>query len=664
MIKVYRCLIRFVAITVIFILTLTFPVSFLCADSGLTADIEEVNSWKEDNIYKTQYTVSIKNTGSGTIDGWTAELSVPDGSSIGASDGWNGTYSISDRVLSINAMSYNSRIEPGSTITDIGFIISTESPADIQIIRVYEKTKTNESDSTETAQTSGQATDTTRSDLIDRPKAIQGDDYLTTEGNKIVDQNGVEVWITGINWFGYNTGTNIFDGVWACNMEQALESIANRGFNLLRVPISSELILQWKEGIYPEANYNQAYNSELIGMNSLEILDYAVSVCSENGIKIMFDIHSAQTDAMGHMTNLWYTDRISAEQFYESLQFLATHYLHDDTVIAIDLKNEPHGKPHEVGAIWNDSEDPNNWKHVAETAGNLVLDINPHLLILIEGIEIYPKDLSKNADYSSEDSADYHFCWWGGNLRGVRDYPIDFGTRERNAQIIYSPHDYGPDVYQQPWFSGEFTYESLQEDCWNDNWLYIHREEIAPLLIGEWGGFMREPNLTWMTDLRRLIAEKRIHHTFWCYNANSGDTGGLVGHDFITWDEEKYEFVREVLWEEGGYYVGLDHEVPLGKAGNGISLKNSGAPDVTPVGSPSEKPHVTESAEITSVATEIRNSDDSTAEASSTSDHEGDIPEYPGWERIWIGVGVSIIISGSLLFVVAYISKRIKGKTN
>ena len=28
------------------------------------------------------------------------------------------------------------------------------------------------------------------------------------------------------------------------------------------------------------------------------------------------------------------------------------------------------------------------------------------------------------------------------------------------------------------------------EDCWYDNWAYLHEEGIAPLLIGEWGGFM------------------------------------------------------------------------------------------------------------------------------------------------------------------------------
>ncbi|MBQ8166730.1 MAG: glycosyl hydrolase family 5, partial [Lachnospiraceae bacterium] len=85
-----------------------------------------------------------------------------------------------------------------------------------------------------------------------------------------------------------------------------------------------------------------------------------------------------------------------------------------------------------------------------------------------------------------------------------------------------------------------------------------------------WGGFMKEPNLKWMTYMRQLIGEYKLHHTFWCFNANSGDTGGMVLDDFTTWDEEKYAFVKEVLWNDGEHFIGLDHEIPLGI--NGISL--------------------------------------------------------------------------------------------
>ena len=417
---------------------------------------------------------------------------------------------------------------------------------------------------------------------IDLSSVVQGDDWLTTDGDRIVDQNGTEVWLTGCNWFGYNTGSNIFDGVWACNMRQALESIADHGFNLLRIPMSAELLLQWKNGEYPQANFNQAYNAELQSMNSLEIFDYALDICAANGIKVMIDIHSLPTDAMGHMLPMWYTDSFTVDDYYEALDWLSERYANNDTIIAYDLKNEPHGAASETEhAIWNDSEDANNWRCVAETAGNIILDNNPHALIMIEGIQIYPIDPIAN-NFTSTNDEDYYNSWWGGNLRAVADYPIDFGSPERNAQIVYSPHDYGPAVYAQPWFEGGFTYESLYEDYWHDAWLYIDEEEIAPLLIGEWGGFMTGDNLTWMTYMRQLIAEYHLNHTFWCFNANSGDTGGLVLDDFVTWDEDKYEFVREVLWQDqDGNFIGLDHAVALGD--NGISLSEYSGLDAVPV---------------------------------------------------------------------------------
>ena len=115
------------------------------------------------------------------------------------------------------------------------------------------------------------------------------------------------------------------------------------------------------------------------------------------------------------------------------------------------------------------------------------------------------------------------------------------------------------------------------EDCWYDNWAFIYEENIAPLLIGEWGGFIDEEhdadgkNTKWMTYLRDYMIEKHIHHTFWCFNENSGDTGGLVYDNFSTWDEAKYALVKPALWQtEDGAFIGLDHEIPLGV--NGVSL--------------------------------------------------------------------------------------------
>ena len=440
---------------------------------------------------------------------------------------------------------------------------------------------------TEPVQTSGESSSgTTGNDPEPRParntEGIAGDDWLTTSGSHIVDMSGKEVWLTGCNWFGYNTGTNLFDGVWNCNLKDTLESIADHGFNVMRVPMSAELLLQWKNGEYPKANYNNAYNEELNSMNSLEIFDYVLSLCEKNGMKVIIDIHSAKTDASGHNHPVWYNGDITEDDFIEALAWCAGRYKGNDTIIGYDLKNEPHGKASETPhAIWNDSDDPDNWKKVAERAGNAVLDANPHVLIIIEGIQIYPKDIETNNFVSKNDDDDYYNTWWGANLMAVRKYPIDFGSPERNAQIVYSPHDYGPRVYEQPWFEGGFTYESLMKDAWYDYWLYIQDEGIAPVFVGEWGGFMEGDNLKWMEYFRQLIAEKHLHHTFWCFNANSGDTGGLVKDDFKTWDEEKYNFVKEVLWQnEEGQFIGLDHAVPLGV--NGIALSEYTGVVITP----------------------------------------------------------------------------------
>lgn len=421
---------------------------------------------------------------------------------------------------------------------------------------------------------SEKSTENVGSDVAQRlarsEKAKQGDDWLHTDGSKILDKDGKQVWLTGVNWFGYNTGTNIFDGIWSSSMADTVKQIADRGFNLIRVPISTELINKWASGEYPTANYNAYENQDMDGMNSLEMFDYFIKLAEENGVKVMPDIHCAETNAMGHNINLWYTDKISIEEYYHSLEWLAARYKNNDTVIAFDLKNEPHGKAGEGEnrAKWNDSTDDNNWRYVAQQAAARVLAQNPNVLIMVEGTEIYPKDITKNGDFKSSNSADYYFNWWGGNLRGVQDYPVDLG--EYQDKLVYSPHDYGPAVFEQSWFSKDYTFDTLMEDCWYDNWFYIQDQDIAPLLIGEWGGFMTQPNLKWMTFERELITKYHINHTFWCYNANSGDTGGLVLGDFKTWDEEKYSFVKEALWQENGKFVGLDHEIPLGE--NGISL--------------------------------------------------------------------------------------------
>ena len=457
------------------------------------------------------------------------------------------------------------------------------------------------------------------------------DDWLhVNDKAEVVDMNGNPVWMTGVNWFGYNVGSQVFDGAWSANVHHCLDLIADHGFNLLRVPMSTQILLQWKNGEPdPIIKLNEYENPELtvegvVGGTpkySFDIWNQVVEWCREDGIKIMMDVHCATTNAAGHNYALWYDDNYSEEDWLEALSWFSNYYKDDDTILAIDLKNEPHGKTDDgIFAKWDGSTDKNNWRYAAEKGAKACLDENPNLLIMVEGIEVYPKFeegeswASHSVDYSRYPWSPYHGAWWGANFRGVRDYPVNLG--EHQSQLVYSPHDYGPEVYKQDWFylddpSKTFTRETLLDDYWRDTWAFLVEENISPILMGEWGGWVDKEhdksgeNVHWMQELRDYMIEKRIHHTFWCFNENSSDTGGLVYDNFQKWDDVKYEFIKPALWQtDGGKFISLDHKIPLGTAGNGISLSDYYNGTVTP---PTPKTTTTSTTKTTSSTTATTN---------------------------------------------------------
>lgn len=448
-----------------------------------------------------------------------------------------------------------------------------------------------------------------------------GDDWLHAVGSRLYDQEGNQVWLTGANWFGLNCGENFPHGLWSADIDVLLSSVADHGINVIRFPISTELLLSWQNGTPYSAKINAQntdsykFNPDFCRpdgseMNSMEVFDVIMQKCKKYGIKAFIDIHSPASHNSGHNYNLWYYEpsaddcdgmatiqenegleagaQVTWQQWIDSVTWLAEKYANDDTLIAYDLKNEPHGKRLYSGntcpasmAKWDDSTDQNNWKYSAEECAKSILAVNPNALILIEGVEMYPKT-EQGYTYDTPDVWDapadkspWYGAWWGGNLRGVKDHPVDLGSAKLNAQIVYSPHDYGPSVYAQSWFNKDFTTQTLLDDYWYDTWAYINDQDIAPLLIGEWGGHMDGgKNQHWMELLRDYMIENHINHTFWCLNPNSGDTGGLLDSMFANWDEEKYALFEESLWQTSttGKYIGLDHQHPLGVNGTGLSL--------------------------------------------------------------------------------------------
>jgi aryl-phospho-beta-D-glucosidase BglC (GH1 family) len=133
---------------------------------------------------------------------------------------------------------------------------------------------------------------------------LVGTDWLRVEGNQIVDQAGNPVWLTGTNWFGFNTTERVFHGLWSANITQTTKAMADRGINVVRVPVSTQLLLEWRDGqaIVPAVNTHA--NPELAGLDNLQVFDYWLELCEQYGLKVIVDVHSAEADNAGHMHNM------------------------------------------------------------------------------------------------------------------------------------------------------------------------------------------------------------------------------------------------------------------------------------------------------------------------------------------------------------------------
>ncbi len=361
--------------------------------------------------------------------------------------------------------------------------------------------------------------------------------WFSTDGPRIVDENGTEVRLTGVNWFGAETTRGTPDGLHTRNWQEVMEQISELGFNTIRLPFSNEALRS--ETMPSGINYD--LNPDLDGKTSLEIIDNVVSYAGTLGLRIILDNHRNAAGDSASSNGLWYGEGYSQADWIADWQMLAERYAENPTVVGFDISNEPHS------ASWGDGNLSTDWRLGAEAAIEAIHKINPHVLVIVEGI---------GGDY-----------WWGGNLKGVEDNPIRL---EHTDKLVYSPHAYPNSIYSQPWFSDPAFPENMPE-VWEQNWGYIAREGIAPVLVGEFGSRLEDPkDLAWFDAFIPYMQELGVSWTFWSLNPNSGDTGGILDDDWQTPIAEKLDLLEPLLG--GDLSAGLTSvETPV----NGIETNDN-----------------------------------------------------------------------------------------
>ncbi len=328
--------------------------------------------------------------------------------------------------------------------------------------------------------------------------------YLTTAGSRILDASGRDVRITGVNWSGFETATLSPHGLNQRRWCDLLDQIAALGFNTIRLPFSRRL---FDAALLPNG-IDFTYNPDLMGLSSIQIMDRIIEGAGARNLKVIL----AHTGSMDEgLSTLWYSYGYPERRWLADWQLLARRYLGNDTVIGVDLYDEPSSP-----ACWGCGDAATDWQLAAERAGNAILAVNPNLLILVEGVENY-----------SEKS-----YWPGGNLQGVRDHPVRLNIPGR---VVYSPHDFGLGDEGQTWVDGRGDLQAMVAE-WDAMWGYINRLGIAPVLVGAFGdrSVGTDLNGIWQRTLINYLSANRFHYAYWALNPDVRRGGSLLKNDWQT----------------------------------------------------------------------------------------------------------------------------------
>ncbi len=373
--------------------------------------------------------------------------------------------------------------------------------------------------------------------------------WLHTSGSKIEDASNNVVTVRAVAWFGMETSNCAPHGLWTINLDSALAQIRSFGFNAIRLPYANQCLNAGAttSGI----DFNQ--NPQLSGKSPIQVMDAVINSASAHGLKVILDQHRPDT---GAQSELWYTAQYPESRWLSDWKMLATRYRNNNTVIGVDLHNEPHGS-----ACWGCGNAATDWRLAAQRGGNAVLSANPNLLVLVEGI-----------DHSS----DNFYTWWGGGLADARTYPVVLSSA---GHLVYSPHDYPASIYAQPWFSAS-NYPNNLPGVWDHEWGYLAENNIAPVLLGEFGTKLQTTSdKQWLTAMVSYLQRTGISFAYWDYNPNSGDTGGLVADDWRTPETAKLTALKPIL--------GTQTTVP------GTGPTPAPTPTPTPTPSPTTPPPTT-----------------------------------------------------------------------
>jgi endoglucanase len=335
---------------------------------------------------------------------------------------------------------------------------------------------------------------------------------------RIHDEQGQRLTIRGVNWFGFETETRVVHGLWARSLPDMLDQMKSLGFNAVRVPFCPAVI---RGAATSSIDFSK--NRNLEGLTSLQVLDVLATEMDKRGLYFLMDHHRPDCNAI---SELWYTSGYSESQWIDDLKFIAGRYRDYTYFLGMDLKNEPHG-----AARWGSGNASVDWNSAAERAAAAVLSVAPDALIFVEGVG--------DGSYCTTVNSG---IWWGGNVNPQLCKPLNIPA----DRLVLSPHVYGPDVFNQSYFS-DAAFPNNMPAIWDSHFGDAQKQGYA-VVIGETGGKYGSgdpKDKVFQDSLFAYLGQRSLRDVFyWSWNPNSGDTGGILNDDWTTVRQDKVKLLQ------------------------------------------------------------------------------------------------------------------------
>ena len=347
--------------------------------------------------------------------------------------------------------------------------------------------------------------------------------------------NGEPFDIKGVNWFGSENRAGPPLGLDKHEIAWYMKWLKDNKFNAIRLLFNHQMVLSNapleppNEVVYGAGAPWEA--PELAHMSYLEMFDKIAEVAADHGILILMAAHRlGPTDWPGN--GLWYNTVITEDLVLESWRTLAEKLCGRWNVFAVDLQNEPHS------SSWGKGDERTDWGHGAERLGDHVLDHCARWLIFVEGVGFTPG--ARGYDNAGAG------IWWGENLVGAGEQPVSL---KDNSKLVYSPHTYGPSVYEQYYFS-DANFPNNMAQIWTERFEFLRTATGSPVVIGEMGGHYVGKDKTWQDWAAAFMRQKQIGIFYFTLlvgaGASNDDTGGLLKEDWTTPEAEKLKMLSTI----------------------------------------------------------------------------------------------------------------------